>query len=160
MTQDTLRYLKTDPKARFQGSAYFFEEGFCWTNILNPQARLLKAKMKSKTVNDVGSMSLYSIHNLVPDWYIVVLLNSDFLFDYYREFINCTVNIQINDIRQLPIYIPTSEQLKECKLFYDQVVALKKESAMKIMPNRETEIKLQEFEQNLSKFTEKLYHII
>ena len=53
-------------------------------------------------------MSLYAIDPL-SNKFIVALLNSNVLFDYYREFINCSVNIQINDIKQLPIIIPTKE---------------------------------------------------
>jgi hypothetical protein len=53
-------------------------------------------------------MSLYAI-DLLSNKFIVALLNSNVLFDYYREFINCSVNIQINDIKQLPIIIPTKE---------------------------------------------------
>ena len=50
-------------------------------------------------VNDVGSMSLYTTNNL-SNKYIVALLNSNILFDYY-EFINCSVKVQIiNDIKQ------------------------------------------------------------
>jgi hypothetical protein len=79
--------------------------------IVNPQAHLLKAK----AVNDVDSMSFSSIINAVPNYYLVILLNSELLFDYYREYINCTVNFQINDIRQLPILMPTNEQLNTCK---------------------------------------------
>ena len=60
-SKENVGFLKTDPKARYQGYMYYFKEGFCWTNILNPQARLLKAKLKHKSVNDVGSMSLSSI---------------------------------------------------------------------------------------------------
>jgi len=106
-----LQYLKTDKKARYQGYSFFFREGFCWNNVLNPQAKLLKTKLKQATVNDVGSMSLMSLCAL-PNMYFVSILNSILAFTYYREFINCTVNIQINDLRQMPIVIPTEEQLQ------------------------------------------------
>ena len=43
-------------------------------------------------------MSLYAI-DLLSNKFIVALLNSNVLFDYYREFINCSVNIQVNDIK-------------------------------------------------------------
>ena len=103
---------------------YYFKEGFCWTNIL----RLLKAKLKQKSVNDVGSMSLSSIIDNVPNYYLITLLNSNILFDYYREFINVTVNIQINDIRQLPIIIPNQAVLEKIKLLFDEIVELKKQN--------------------------------
>lgn len=86
-------------------------EGFCWNNVLNPEARLLKVKLKGASVNDVGSMSLFPLSNLCSSKYIIALLNSNLLFDFYREFINCSVNIQINDIRQVPIIIPSTSQL-------------------------------------------------
>ena len=107
---------------------FYFREGFCWTNILNPNARLLKAKLKQKSVNDVGSMSLSSIIDKVPNYYLITLLNSNILFDYYREFINVTVNIQINDIRQLPIIIPNQAVLEKIKLLFDEIVELKKQN--------------------------------
>lgn len=88
-------------------------EGFCWNNVLNPEARLLKVKLKGASVNDVGSMSLFPLSNLCSSKYIIALLNSNLLFDFYREFVNCSVNIQINDIRQVPIIIPSTSQLKD-----------------------------------------------
>ena len=110
-TKENVRFLKTDPRARYQGYAYYFREGFCWTNVLNPCARLLKVKLKQASVNDVGSMSLFPL--LLSNNYFVTVLNSNLLFDYYREFVNCTVNIQINDIRLLPIVIPSKKQISK-----------------------------------------------
>ena len=103
-------------------------EGFCWNNVLNPLARLLKVKMKSASVNDVGSMSLSSLVEKVPNYYIVSLLNSNILFDYYREQINCTVNIQINDIRQLPLIIPTESELKDIYSLFDKAYNIKRKN--------------------------------
>ena len=112
-SKENVRFLKTDSKARFQGYKFYFREGFCWNNVLNPEARLLKVKLKGASVNDVGSMSLFPLSNLCTSKYIIALLNSNLLFDFYREFINCSVNIQINDIRQVPILILSPSQLKD-----------------------------------------------
>jgi hypothetical protein len=73
-------------------------------------------------------MSLSSIIDKVPNYYLITLLNSNILFDYYREFINVTVNIQINDIRQLPIIIPNQAVLEKIKLLFDEIVELKKQN--------------------------------
>lgn len=70
-------------------------------------------------------MSLMSTIDSVPNFYFVTLLNSNIIFDYYREFINCTVNIQINDIRQIPIIIPSKEDLSICKKHFDSIVEQK-----------------------------------
>lgn len=123
-------------------------EGFCWNNVLNPEARLLKAKLKGASVNDVGSMSLFPLANLCSSKYIIALLNSNLLFDFYREFINCSVNIQINDIRQVPIIIPSSAQLRNvensvieainCRVALDSND--KSESASNFLENIEKEL--------------------
>ena len=152
-------YLKSDPKARYQGYLYYFREGFCWTNILNPQARLLKTKLKVKSVNDVGSMSLSSIIDNIPDFYFVILLNSDILFDYYREFLNITVNIQINDIRQLPIIIPSEEQLRKYKTLFDEIIVFKKQEFNSIIDKITSENKIKTKEIQLNKLVNKLYGI-
>lgn len=82
--------------------------------------------MKSASVNDVGSMSLSSLLSSIPNYYIVTLLNSNLLFDYYREYLNCTVNIQINDIRQIPIIIPTIEKLQRIHDLFIKAYTIKK----------------------------------
>ena len=79
-------------------------------------------------MNDVGSMSLSSLLSAVPNYYIVTLLNSNLLFDYYREYLNCTVNIQINDIRQMPIFIPTSDNLSQIHELFLKAYVIKKNS--------------------------------
>lgn len=101
-------------------------EGFCWNNVLNPKARLLKVKLKQASVNDVGSMSLMPIIGTISSNYIIALLNSNLIFDYYREFINCTVNIQINDIRQVPIIIPQPNQLNNLDGLTNRAITIKK----------------------------------
>ena len=127
-SKENVQFLKTDPRARYQGYTFFFKEGFCWTNVLNPLARLIKVKIKSASVNDVGSMALSSVVSIVPNYYLVTLLNSNLLFDYYREYVNCTVNVQINDIRQLPIIIPNDSELENIQSLFSQAYSIKKEN--------------------------------
>lgn len=107
------------------------KEGFCWNNVLNPKARLLKAKLKLASVNDVGAMSLMPTLGELSSKFIIGLLNSNLIFDYYREFVNCTVNIQINDIRQIPIVMPQREELYVIESLVDKAISIKK-SALEI----------------------------
>ena len=163
--KENVGFLKSNSGKKGEGMPvvrnpqFYFKEGFCWTNILNPQARLLKTKLKVKSVNDVGSMSLSSIIDKIPDFYFVILLNSDILFDYYRDFLNITVNIQINDIRQLPIIIPSQEQLEIYKKLFDEIIVIKKQEFNGIINEItfENRIKTKEFE--LNKLVNKLYGI-
>ena len=132
---------------------FYFKEGFCWNNVLNPLARLLKVKMKSASVNDVGSMSLSSLLSTVPNYYIITLLNSNLLFDYYREYLNCTVNIQINDIRQMPIFIPSREDLGQIHGLFLKAYAIKKNS------NDEQLSELRQVETAMDKLVGTLYGV-
>ena len=108
-----------------------FKEGFCWNNVLNPNARLLKVKLKGSTVNDVGSMSLISKSKYLSNAFFVSVLNSNIIFDYYREFINCTVNIQINDLRQIPIIIPDKKDLAKIEELFQKIYNCKKQHFIK-----------------------------
>ena len=101
-SEDSVAFLSTDERARWQGYNFFFRNGFCWTNVLNPNSVYFKCRLKDTTVNDVGSMSLYDESGL-GDKYFVLSLNSYLHFKVLREFFNNTVNIQMNDIRKLPI---------------------------------------------------------
>ena len=162
-SKENVQFLKTNSGKKGVGMPvvrnpqFNFKEGFCWNNVLNPKARLLKVKMKSASVNDVGSMSLSTLLENIPNYYLVCVLNSDFIFDYYREFINCTVNIQINDIRQIPIIIPTKESLKIISKTFQKAIDLKKSVVSGI--SFEENNALEEIEKQINAFINTLYAI-
>ena len=118
----TVQFLKTDPKARYQGYTFFFKEGFCWTDI---NSTFLKARLKGKGIFDVVSMSLFS-KTLIPDWFYVVVINTSFMSLYVDNFINNTSHFQINDARQVPIVIPSESQLLKAKELFDSAFDIKK----------------------------------
>ena len=134
---NSVQFLKTNSGKKGEGMPvvrnpqFYFREGFCWNNVLNPKARLLKAKLKLASVNDVGAMSLMPILPELSSKFYHCLLNSNLIFDYYREFVNCTVNIQINDIRQIPIVVPQKVELKTFESLVDKAISIKK-SALEI----------------------------
>jgi hypothetical protein len=125
-SEDCVAFLSTDERARWQGYNFFFRNGFCWTNVLNPNSTYFKCRLKDTTVNDVGSMSLYDESGL-GDKYFVLSLNSYLHFKVLREFFNNTVNIQMNDIRKLPIKIPSEKELKAFNKKFDECLVIKKE---------------------------------
>ena len=71
-------------------------------------------------------MSLMPIFAELSSKFIIGLLNSNLIFDYYREFVNCTVNIQINDIRQIPIVVPQREELKLLESLVGKAISIKR----------------------------------
>lgn len=118
----TVRFLKTDPKARYQGYTFYFREGFCWIDV---NSTYLKARIKANGVFDVLSMSLFTMTTL-PDWYFVALINSEFISLYVDDFINNTSHFQINDARQLPIIIPKKETFESLQKLVVSCISLKK----------------------------------
>ena len=147
-----VRFLKTDPKARWQGYLFYFNEGFCWTNVLMPtndESKYIKCRLKVKSVNDVASMSLYNKYDNTNNAYFVALLNSSFMYNYLKEFVNNTVNLQINDFRQLPIIIPTISQL-------DQLTEITMRAKNLRMTGSDT-IALQDLQKQLEEIVNNMY---
>ena len=134
---------------------YYFKEGFCWSDI---NTTFLKCRQKQKSINDVKSMSLYSLTEKVPEYYIVCLINSNFMSYYVDDFVNNTQTFQINDARQLPIIIPTSEQLKKSKFLYNKAVKLKQNVFNNIVKESDIKFELSEIEIKLNEFVETLYY--
>ncbi len=121
-SKENVQFLKTDPKARYQGYTFFFKEGFCWTDI---NSTFLKARLKTKGVFDVVSMSLFTQTKL-PDWYFVCMINTDFMSLYVDNFINNTSHFQINDARQTPIVIPSESILLQLSDLFNKAQTIKK----------------------------------
>jgi len=121
---EAVGFLSTDETARWQGYQFFFRNGFCWSDVLNPNSQYIKCRLKNTTVNDVKSMSLYDESGL-GDEVLVLLINSYLSFKLLREFLNNTVAIQINDIRKLPVKVPSKEELAEFKKLFGQCLKVK-----------------------------------
>ena len=157
-SKENVHFFKTNSGKKgegmpvFRNPQFYFKEGFCWNNVLNPSARLLKVRLKNATVNDVGSMSLISVYDL-PNIFFVALLNSNIMFDYYREFINCTVNIQINDLRQLPVVIPSNNDVERIVKLFEQILT------QKLDADECTSASLKELEKNMDTLISSIYNI-
>ena len=151
----SVQFLKTDPKARYQGYSFYFREGFCWIDV---NSTYLKSRIKANGVFDVLSMSLFTMTEL-PDWYYVSLINSEFISLYVDNFINNTSHFQINDARQLPIIIPTSHELEIFREISEASIAAKKAIFSSAMPVDIAEEKLNSKQFELDKAVLKLYSI-
>ena len=156
MTYNTLQYLKTDTKARYQGYMYFFREGFCWTDV---NSIYLKSRIKNNGVFDVLSMSLFT-QVYIPDYYFVCMINSKLLSLYVDNFINNTSHFQINDARQLPIIIPTEEGLNNFENIFKQAIIIKKKQYSNSITLEKGNLLLSEIQGKLDELIKKLYNIV
>ena len=163
--RDNVTYLKANSGKHGQGMPvvrnpqFYFKEGFSWNNILNPNSEYIKARIKEKSINDVGGMSIYPYSDMISAKYIVVLLNSYFMFEYLRDIINNTVNLQINDFRQLPIIIPTTEQLQEFETVFDDAVSIRKDEINNTITAEQAKIKLSVIQSKVDEMVYKLYDL-
>jgi len=165
-SRKNVKFLKENSGKKGEGMPvvrnpqFYFREGFCWNFALlpkNEESKIIKCRIKEKTVNDVMTMALCSIFKFSPNYYIVALLNSKFSYNYLKTFINSTAGQQINDIRQLPIIIPTDEQLCKYKDIFDSAVKIQKDKFAGKISVDEVEVKLAEIQKELDKFVEGMY---
>lgn len=110
------------------GSTEQIAEGFCWSDI---NTTFLKCRKKDKSINDVKSMSMYTMTQNIPEYYIISLINSEFMSLYVDNFVNNTQTFQINDARQLPIVIPNEANKQALKAIYDKAIMLKTNKQLK-----------------------------
>ena len=151
-------YLKSDPKARYQGYLYYFREGFCWSAINGTRSsNELKFRFKQKSVTDVQGMSLHS--NSISSKYIVSICNSDFMSRYTESFVNSTVIFQINDARQIPIIIPTEKELEQFEELFNLAFKIKKAAKDKEISSDKSENQLLEIQERLDTMVNELYSI-
>jgi hypothetical protein len=137
---------------------FYFRNGFCWNDVLNPNSTYVKCRLKGQSVNDVKSMSLYDETEL-GDKYLVTFINSYLGFKIIREFLNNTVAIQMNDIRKLSIKIPSEKELKAFNIKFDECLALKKEFIAGEIERAEMNAKLRPIEAEIDEMVNKFYDI-
>ena len=153
-----VQQLSTAEDARWQGYNFFFRNGFCWTNVVNPNSTYFKCRLKDNTINDVGSMALYDELG-IGDKYYVCLVNSFVGFKTMREFFNSSVNITTNDIKKLPIKIPSEKELKAFNKKFDECLAIKKEYFNDEINRKEMNQQLRPIETEIDEMVNRLYGI-
>ncbi|MHB2155004.1 Eco57I restriction-modification methylase domain-containing protein [Calditrichota bacterium GD2] len=137
-----------------RNSQFYFKAGICWTDV---NSTYLKCRIKENGIHDVLSMSLFSLTEKVPEYYIISLINSKFISEYVDDFINNTSHFQINDARQLPIIIPTNEQLQEYKQLFNKAISIKKKQFSGILTSLEADKELDVIQKHLDNMVYKLY---
>ena len=132
---------------------FYFREGLCWTDV---NSTYLKCRLKKSGIHDVLSMSLFTQVEL-PDWYFVCLINSRFISEYVGTFVNSTSHFQINDARQIPIVIPSEEELSSFKKIFDEAYEIKNNQFSRNLSEDLAEKKLNTIQDELDLLVMKLY---
>jgi len=119
---------------------------------------LIKSRLKTAGVHDVKSMSLFSlIPGMCPEEYLITILNSTFISEYDFNFLNNTQTFQINDARQIPIIIPTKDQLSEFERVFNEAYQIQKSRFGGEISKNEADKKLDKIQQKVDQMVYKLY---
>lgn len=159
----TVHFFKTNSGKKGNGmpvvrnAQFYFKEGFCWNNNLNERYYNIKCKEKKAGIHDVASMSLFELTAKVPAYYLVILINSSLCGYFYRMFLNNTVNVQVNDLRMLPVIVPSEEQLTESKKLFDDAVKVQKTFFNQQISSNERESQLMDIQTSVDKLVFSIY---
>ena len=162
-SKDNVRFLKSNSGKKGNGmpvvrnAQFYFKEGFCWNNNLNERYYAIKCKVKKAGIHDVASMSLFELTSKVPAYYLVTLINSSLCGYFYRMFLNNTVNVQVNDLRMLPVIVPSKEQLIVCKKLFDGAVETQKAFFEQKIYIDEKDLRLQNIQKEVDKLVFDIY---
>jgi hypothetical protein len=125
-SRKSVKTLSSWPGARWQGYEYYFKGGVSMSSISESQFRV---KIAEPTVFEHKSHVLEPhqiIEGLFGANYLMAFLSSNFAFYLTREYLNHTVEPELNDLRLLPIVIPTETQRKEIENLVEDAIAIQK----------------------------------
>lgn len=155
-SRENVKVLQTDPKARWQGYQFYFREGFCWNNVLSDEK--IKCRMKEKSVHSTEAMTFISLlENILPNYYLVCMLNSTFYGQYRILFINTSHHLTTGDAKEFPIIIPDETQLKAFESIFNHAVEIQKQKFAGKISDQEAEGRLNEVQKELDKVVAEIY---
>ena len=142
---------------------FYFKSGFSWNCINGTRnTNAFKFKFIHPSVNDVQGMKL-SLNpvasHLLSDKYIVCLNNSFLINRLSEAFINFTVAFQINDTRQIPIIIPTTEELISYETKFDECFEIQQQYFNGDLEKADARKLLKPLELEIDEMVNKLYGI-
>lgn len=142
--------------SRYQNSQFYFREGFCYMDV---HTKYLKARKKGISVHDVMGMSFFPLTERIPYYYLVCLINSEYIANFVFNFLNNTSHFQINDCRMLPIKVPTNEQLEKFKFIYNSAESAQIEYFNGNIMKNERDKRLNIIQRELDLLVEQLYSV-
>ncbi len=157
-SRESVKWLSSSSKARWQGYEYFFKEGVTFGRT---SGSILKPKIASGSIFDTETPLLTNLYDKITPKYLAAIFNSNLALTILNEFVNHTVHIQLNDLRLLPIVIPTESQREEIEKFVDSAIVIQRERYA--TDNEEVKSllwqKLQEIQQQINQKIEEIYGI-
>jgi hypothetical protein len=156
--RDSVKWLSSSPKARWQGYEHFFQEGITYIDVGGAE---IKARILPASIYDHTAHSFFPDEKDISPKYLLGLLNTSFASYFANEYLNHTMHFELNDIRLLPIVIPTETQRKEIETLVDQAIQIQKERYATNDEKEKSHLwqKLQEIQKKINKKIEEIYGI-
>jgi hypothetical protein len=112
-SSDAVNWLSSSPKARWQGHRFFFTPGVTWS--LHANHVCLKARFQPECVFDASGSRLVPVSKILTTSVFLAVLNSDIFSFFLKKFIKHNQDVEINDLRQMPLVMPTRPQERQLK---------------------------------------------
>jgi uncharacterized protein YjaG (DUF416 family) len=116
--------------------------------------------MKDKSVHSTEAMTFISLNEkLLPNYYLVCMMNSTFYGNYRMLFINVSHHLTTGDAKEFPVIIPTTQQLKSFESIFNRAVEVQKQKFAGKISEAEAEEKLGIIQRELDEMVVYLYNI-
>jgi len=160
-SRQNVKFLKENSGKKGEGMPvvrnpqFYFREGFCWNNVTGVN---IKCRIKAKSLHSTEAMSLFTLNDkLLPNFYFICLLNSNFFGIYKNNFLNISPHLTTGDAKEFPIIIPSNEQLNIFENIFNHAVEIQKDKFAGKISVDEAEEYLAEIQKELDKFVEGMY---
>ena len=140
--EKTINMYKTNPKARFQNSTFYFKQGISIPMVKSNQ---IKGTLLNNLLFDQSIVGIFPNEERLL-YYLLGLFNSNIVSSLIHA-INPTANNSANYVKQLPIIIPEEEELLKITEMVKKVIEYKS------LGNLE----FQEYEYKINNTIEKIY---
>ncbi|MEA2033435.1 MAG: type IIL restriction-modification enzyme MmeI [Euryarchaeota archaeon] len=158
-SRKSVKTLSSWPGARWQGYEYYFRGGVSISSISESRFR---AKIAEPTVFEHKSHVL-ELHQIIEGLfganYLTAFLNSNFAFYLTKEYLNHTVEPELNDLRLLPLVIPTETQRKEIENLVEDAIEIQKKRYASEKEEEKSELwkELQSVQERINEKVEEIY---
>jgi len=157
-SRNSVRFLQSSSRARWQSYEFYFKEGITY---MHASGLYIKSRLLTTGVYD------HNMHSFFPDEkntsvkYLLAVSNSKLSSFIARQFLNHSVAFELNDIRLLPIIIPTESQLEEIEPLVDYAIEIQKRRYASDNEDEKSLLwqKLQEVQKEIDEKVEKIYSI-
>jgi len=106
---EAVNWLSSDPSARWQGTRFFLKEGVTWS--LHANHVPVKCRLQPACIFDASGSRLTPVTDKLSPHAFVAVVNSNVFSFFLRKFIKHNQDVEVNDMRAMPIIIPTDSQL-------------------------------------------------